>query len=104
MRKYLRKKKIPHSPSIFKLLTRRLVIGGILLTTFLYFINIGLVKSIYRNTKASFVEDDAQKVVDHLETSLGEVVVRMQMLAIDPLILQFIEEDVPNEFSKKPFK
>lgn len=100
MRKYLRKKKIPHSPSIFKLLTRRLVIGGILLTTFLYFINIGLVKSIYRNTKASFVEDDAQKVVDHLETSLGEVVVRMQMLAIDPLILQFIEEDVPNESSK----
>lgn len=100
MRKYLRKKKIPHSPSIFKLLTKRLIIGGILLTTFLYFINIGLVKSIYRNTKASFVEDDAQIVVDHLETSLEEVVVRMQTLAIDPLILQFIEEDIPNESSK----
>ena len=100
MRKYLRKKKIPHSPSIFKLLTKRLIIGGILLTTFLYFINIGLVKSIYRNTKASFVEDDAEIVVDHLETSIGEVVVRMQTLAIDPVILQFIEEDIPNESSK----
>lgn len=99
MRKYF-KKEIPHSPSIFKLLTKRLIIGGILLTTFLYFINIGSVKSIYRNTKASFVESDAQIVVDHLETSLGEVVVRMQSLAIDPLILQFIEEDIPNESSK----
>lgn len=100
MRKYF-KKEIPYSPSIFNLLTKRLIIGGILLTIFLYFINIESVKLSYRNTKASFMESDAQIIVDHIETSLGEVVVRMGALAIDPLILQCMEEDITNESSKE---
>lgn len=100
MRKYS-KKEVPHSPSIFNLLAKRLIIGGMLLTIFLYFINIESVRLSYRNMKASRIESDAQITVDYLETSLLEVVLRMESLAINPLIIEWIKEDVNNERSKK---